>query len=99
MTKPLNLRRVIFDKIKVTGIYERDLLMALATEGHSPSKVDEAIDYLAGRGYIRKCGDKIRPLYVRMESAKVVYQNLTPLDHKAAQVLLQMHSNFMENAK
>lgn len=99
MTKPLNLRRVIFDKIKVTGIYERDLLMQLAAEGYSPSKVDEEINFLAGRGYIRKCGDKIRPLYVRSESAKVVYQNLTPLHQKAAQILLQMHSNFMENIK
>lgn len=99
MTKPLNLRRVIFDKVKVTGIYERDLLMQLAIEGHSTSKVVEAIDYLAGRGYIRKCGDKIRPLYVRSESARVVYQNLTPLDQRAAQVLLQMHSNFEENAR
>jgi len=93
--RPNNLKRVVFDMIKVTGIYERDLLHKLVAH-YSQKSIEDVIAFLSERGFIKRCGDKIRPMYVRKESARVVYQHLVPLESGTEQTLLKMHSNFEE---
>jgi hypothetical protein len=93
--QPENLKRVIFDMIKVNGIYERDLLHRLV-QYYSQRSIEDTLAFLMERGFIKRCGDKIRPIYVRMESARVVYQHLFPLAPGTEQTLLKMHSNFEE---
>jgi hypothetical protein len=92
---PDNLKRKIFDMIKVNGIYERDLFQRLINS-YSQKSIEDVIAFLTERGFIKKCGDKVRPIYVRKESAKVVYQHISPLAPGTEQTLLKMHSNFEE---
>jgi hypothetical protein len=93
--RPYNLKRVIFDMIKIDGIYERDLLHKLVAN-YSQKSIEDVIAFLMERGFIKRCGDKIRPIYVRKESARVVYQHIIPLAPGTEQILLEMHSNFEE---
>jgi hypothetical protein len=81
--------------ISVNGIYERDLLHKLVAN-YSQKSIEDVIAFLMERGFIKRCGDKIRPIYVRMESARVVYQCIVPLAPGTEQTLLTMHSNFEE---
>lgn len=92
---PDNLKRVIFDLIKIDGIYERDLLHTLVAR-YSQRSVEDTLAFLMERKFIKRAGDKIRPIYVRMESARVVYANIAPTASGAEQPLLTMHSNFEE---
>jgi hypothetical protein len=93
--QPENLKRIIFDLVKIDGIYERDLLHKLVAR-YSQRSIEDTLAFLMERGFIKRCGDKIRPMYVRMESARVVYQCIVPLAPGTEQTLLTMHSNFEE---
>lgn len=94
--RPTNLKRKIFDLVPIDGVYERDLLHKLV--GHySQKSVEDTIAFLIERRFIKRAGDKIRPMFIRTESARVVYANILPLKAGAEQPLLTMHSNFEEN--
>jgi len=93
--QPENLKRIIFDLVKIDGIYERDLLHKLVAR-YSQRSIEDTLDFLMERKFIKRAGDKTRTIYVRMESAKVVYRHIVPLPTGAEQTLLKMHSNFEE---
>ena len=87
------LHEKIFDMVPKSGRYERDILFKLINE--YPQKTIEAmLEALCQKGHLRKCGDKIRPLYVRMVTPKVFYDGCAPAPSQTATSLLQMHSNF-----
>jgi hypothetical protein len=92
---PDNLKRVIFDLIKIDGVYERDLLHKLVAR-YSQRSIEDTLAFLLERRFIKRAGDKIRPIYVRIESARVVYANIAPTAPGTEQTLLTMHSNFEE---
>ena len=92
---PDNLKRKVFDLVKVDGVYEKDLLHKLVG-CYSQKSVEDTIAFLIERRFIKRAGDKIRPMFIRVESARVVYANLRPLAPGTEQTLLKMHSNFEE---
>ena len=93
--QPENLKRIIFDLVKIDGIYERDLLHKLVAR-YSQRSIEDTLAFLMERKFIKRAGGKTRPIYVRMESARVVYQHIAPLAPGTEQTLLKMHSNFEE---
>lgn len=93
--QPDNLKRIIFDLVKINGIYERDLLHKLVNH-YTQRSIEDTLAFLIERKFIKRAGDKARPIYVRMESARVVYALLVPLAPGTEQTLLKMHSNFEE---
>lgn len=93
--RPENLKRVIFDLVSINGIYERDLLHKLV--GHySQRSIEDTLAFLMERNFIKRAGDKTRPIFVRLESKRVVYCQIIPLAPGTEQTLLKMHSNFEE---
>lgn len=91
--KNCSLVEKIFDMVPRNGRYERDIVQALIHE--FPQRTIEAIlRRLCDQDHLRKCGDSVRPLYVRMVTPKVFYDGLAPLSQDLASVMLQMHSNF-----
>ena len=88
----------VFDAISHNGVYERDLLHKLVGT-LSQHSIEEALAWLSERRYIKRAGDKARPIYVRMESAKTVYTNIRPGSAKETDIMLQMHSNFEEKPR
>jgi len=83
----------IFELVPKSGRYERDILFKLINE--FPQKTIEAcLEQLCAAGHLRKCGDKVRPLYVRMVTPKVFYSGIAPAPTAAATSMLKMHSNF-----
>ena len=90
------LIRKIYDLIPVDGIYERDLLHKLV-DHHCQKSVEDALAFLIERQFVKSAGDKIRPMFVRRASVRVVYANILPATPDTEQTLLKMHSNFEEN--
>jgi len=83
----------IFELVPKSGRYERDILFKLINE--YPQKTIEAcLEQLCAAGHLRKCGDKVRPFYIRMTTPKVFYNGCAPAPTKTETSLLQMHSNF-----
>ena len=80
----------LWQMIPADGRYERDILHAMVSRWPQ-ARVEKELAWLCERGYLRRCGDKIRPIYVRM-SRTVRYSNIAPLTIE--NVLLQMHQNF-----
>jgi len=85
----------IFDMVPKSGRYERDILFKLINE-YPQKTVEECLEQLCAAGHLRKCGDKIRPLYVRMVTPKVFYNGCAPAPSQTATALMQMHSNFKD---
>lgn len=96
MTGPI--QRKVYDAIPVTGVYERDLLQKMVGR-FSHGSIESALAWLLQRGYIKKAGDKSRPIYVRSETAKVVYTNIKALRPEVTETMRTMHSNFEENPR
>jgi len=85
--------KAVFENIPRNGRYERDLLHSMVHK-FSQKNIEDALKWLCERGFVRKCGDATRPLYVRLATASVVYTNITPLDEWSTTVMLELHSAF-----
>ena len=83
----------IFDAVPEKGRYEGDIMDDFLLHA-SRREIESALEWLCSHGHLRKCGDKIRPIYVRPENRGVRYTNIRPVTGE--DVLLQMHSNFTE---
>ena len=93
--QPENLKRIIFALVGVSGVYQRALLHKLV-QLYSQRSIEDTLAFLMERKFIKRAGDKIRPIYVRLESARVVYANIAPAAPGTEQSLLTMSSNFEE---
>ena len=93
MESERSLAEKIFDMVPKCGRYERDILFKLINE-YPQKTIEAALAHLCAAGHLRKCGDKVRPLYVRMVTPKVFYDGCAPAPSQTATSLLQMHSNF-----
>jgi hypothetical protein len=90
-----SLDEKIFDMVPKSGRYERDILFKLINV-YPQRTIEIALERLCNAGHLRKCGDKARPLYVRMVTPKVFYSGIAPAPAASATSMLQMHSNFEE---
>ena len=81
----------IYDVVTVDGRYEQDVMNDFLLR-FSRNEIEKALAWLCQRGHLRKCGDKVRPIYVRRENASARYTNIFPAN--GVEMLLQMHSNF-----
>ena len=95
MESERSLAEKIFDMVPKSGRYERDILFKLINS-YSQNTVETALAQLCAAGHLRKCGDKIRPLYVRMVTPKVFYDGCAPAPSQAVADMLQMHSNILK---
>lgn len=86
------LETQIYDMTPVTGRYVRDYFDKLLHR-FSQHNIEAALADLCARNVIRKCGDNVRPFYVRIERQKVFYTNTRPLFDGGEQDLLIMQGN------
>lgn len=93
MANNRSLVELIFDMVPRNGRYEQDILHKLVPS-FPHRTIEAALVKLCADGHLRKCGDKIRPLYVRMVTPKVFYDGCAPAPAAAQTAMLQMHSNF-----
>jgi len=74
MTK--TLERHVYDFIPRPGRYVSDIRVHFALTADL-DLLQEALDELTVRGFIRRAGCHLRPMYVRMKSPTVFYQTTT----------------------
>lgn len=88
----------IFEVVPKDGRYEQDIMFGLVHQ-FSQRDIEAALRWLCHNGHLRKCGNKSRPLYVRVTSPRVFYDNIRPVAGDPTPALLQMHSNFEEKPR
>lgn len=84
------LERDIWESVTVNGRYESDIFNDFLLR--SPRRrIEQALQWICERGHLRKCGDRVRPLYARPERS-YRYTNIRPVP--GVEMLLAMHQNF-----
>lgn len=84
----------LYEMIPFDGRYERDIMHKLVNE-YPQATIEATLLHLCREHQIRKCGDKMRLMYVR-EPHRVRYLNITPLSSRTADLLVTLHKNFEE---
>ena len=92
------LAQQLYARVTINGWYESDIFNHFQSSGRNWSRreIEKALSWLRERGHLRRCGDAVRPLYVRPER-RIVYDNIRPVS--GTPTLLTMHSNFEEKPR